>query len=46
MIYMTCMMEKLIYAYRFEVILDGNPTTEEDYIKAYKKLNEIIDFYC
>ena len=37
---------KLTYAYRFEAIPDGNPTTDEDYIKAYKKLNEIIDSYC
>jgi len=37
---------KLTYAYRFEAIPDGNPTTDEDYTKAYKKLNEIIDFYC
>lgn len=38
--------EKLTYAYRFEAIVDGNPTTDEDYAKAYKKLNEIIDSYC
>lgn len=37
---------KLTYAYRFEAIPDGNPTTDEDYTKAYKKLNEIIDSYC
>ncbi len=32
---------KLAYAYRFEAVVDGNPTTDEDYIKAYKKLNII-----
>ena len=37
---------KLTYAYRFESIPAGNPTTDEDYTKAYKKLNEIIDSYC
>lgn len=37
---------KLTYAYRFEAIPDGNPTTDEDYTKAYKSLNEIIDSYC
>lgn len=37
---------KLKYAYRFEAIPDGNLTTDEDYTKAYKKLNEIIDSYC
>ncbi len=37
---------KLTYAYRFEAIPDGNPTTDEDYTKTYKKLNEIIDSYC
>lgn len=37
---------KLTYAYRFEAIPDENPTTDEDYTKAYKKLNEIIDSYC
>lgn len=37
---------KLTYAYRFEAMAEGNPTTDEDYIKAYKKINEIIDSYC
>lgn len=37
---------KLTYAYRFEAIPDGNPTTDEDYTQAYKKLDEIIDSYC
>lgn len=37
---------KLSYAYRFEAIPSGNPTTDEDYTKAYKKLNGIIDNYC
>lgn len=37
---------KLTYAYRFEANVDSNPTTDEDYTKAYKKLNEIIDSYC
>ncbi len=33
---------KTSYAYRFEAIVDGNPSTWEDYEKALKKLNEII----
>lgn len=37
---------KLTYAYRFEAVVDGNQTTDEDYTKAYKKLNDIIDSYC
>ena len=28
---------KLGYAYRFEAIPDGNPTTDEDYEKAMNK---------
>ena len=36
---------KLSYAYRFEAIPDGNPTTAEDYLKALTRLNEIIDKY-
>ena len=36
---------KLGYAYRFEAIPDGNPTTEDDYNKALKRLNEIIETY-
>ena len=36
---------KLSYAYRFEAIPDGNPTTEEDYLKAMDKLNSIIEKY-
>jgi hypothetical protein len=34
---------KLSYAYRFEAIPDGNPTTSEDYDKAMIRLNTIID---
>ena len=34
---------KLSYAYRFEAIPDGNPTTAEDYDKAMIRLNTIID---
>ena len=33
------------YAYRFEAIPDGNPTTSDDYCKAMNKLNEIIERY-
>jgi transcriptional regulator with XRE-family HTH domain len=33
---------KLGYAYRFEAIIDGNPTTSEDYYKALGKINTII----
>lgn len=36
---------KLGYAYRFEAGPNGNPTTEEDYEKALKKINGII-FRC
>ncbi len=36
---------KLEYAYRFEAVVDGNPTTEDDYNKALKRLNEIIEKY-
>lgn len=36
---------KLSYAYRFEAIPDGNPTTDEDYNEALKKLNGIIEKY-
>ena len=36
---------KLSYAYRFEAIPSGNPTTKEDYMKAYKTLNTIMDNY-
>ncbi len=36
---------KLSYAYRFEAIPNGNPTTQEDYEKALKKYNCIIDKY-
>ncbi len=36
---------KLSYAYRFEAIPDGNPTTDEDYYGALKRINEIIDKY-
>ncbi len=36
---------KLSYAYRFEAIPSGNPTTEEDYYKALNNLNSIIDKY-
>jgi transcriptional regulator with XRE-family HTH domain len=36
---------KLGYAYRFEAVVDGNPTTSEDYDKARIKLNNIIEQY-
>lgn len=36
---------KLSYAYRFEALADGNPTTEDDYSKALKRINEIIEQY-
>ena len=36
---------KLSYAYRFEAVADGNPTTYEDYNEALKKLNGIIEKY-
>jgi transcriptional regulator with XRE-family HTH domain len=34
---------KLSYAYRFEAIPDGHPTTSDDYDRAMKVLNAIID---
>ena len=34
---------KLSYAYRFEAITNGNPTTTEDYNKAIIRLHAIID---
>lgn len=36
---------KVGYAYRIEAIPDGNPTTEDDYGKALKRLHEIIEKY-
>ena len=36
---------KLTYAYRFEAIPDGNPTTDDDYYKALNKINSIINKY-
>ena len=36
---------KLNYAYRFEAIPDGKPTTDDDYNKVINKLNSIIDKY-
>lgn len=36
---------KLSYAYRFEAIPDGHPTTTEDYDRAMIRLNTIIDKY-
>lgn len=36
---------KVSYAYRFEAIPDGNPTTQEDYYKALNRINEIIEQY-
>ena len=36
---------KLSYAYRFEAIPDNTPTTQEDYEKALKNINIIIDKY-
>lgn len=36
---------KLSYAYRFEAIPDGHPTTSDDYDRAMKVLNAIIDKY-
>lgn len=36
---------KLSYAYRFEAIPNGNPTTQEDYEEALKVYNSIIDKY-
>ena len=34
---------KLSYAYRFEAVPDGNPTTFDDYSKALQRINEIIE---
>lgn len=36
---------KLDYEYRFEAIVDGNPTTDEDYDKALDKINSIVDIF-
>ena len=36
---------KLSYAYRFEAIPDGHPTTFDDYSKALQRINEIIEKY-
>ena len=36
---------KLSYAYRFEAISSGNPTTSDDYYKALNKLNSIINLF-
>ena len=36
---------KLGYAYRFEAMADGNPTTSQDYDRAMIRLNTIIDKY-
>ena len=36
---------KLSYAYRFEALVEGHPTTEDDYSKAMKKFNQIITKY-
>jgi len=36
---------KTSYAYRFEAVVDGNPTTSEDYNKAMIHLNSIIEAY-
>lgn len=36
---------KLSYAYRFEAIPDGNPTTADDYNKALNRINEIVEKY-
>lgn len=36
---------KLSYAYRFEAIPDGHPTTDQDYDRAMIRLNTIIDKY-
>lgn len=36
---------KLGYAYRFEAVPEGNPTKEDDYVKAMDKLNSIIEKY-
>ena len=36
---------KLSYAYRFEAVVEGNPTTSEDYNKAMTAINSIIEKY-
>lgn len=36
---------KLEYGYRFEAMQEGTPSTEDDYLKAYKRINEIIEQY-
>lgn len=36
---------KLGYAYRFEAVPDGNPTTFDDYSKAMQRINVIIEQY-
>lgn len=36
---------KLSYGYRFEAIVDGNPTLSDDYDKAMIRLNSIIEKY-
>ena len=36
---------KLSYGYRYEAIVEGNPTVADDYSKAFKKLSEIIEKY-
>lgn len=36
---------KLSYAYRFEAMVDGNPTTTQDFDRAMIRLNTIIDQY-
>jgi len=36
---------KVSYAYRFEAIPDGNPTTWDDYEKAMQHLNQIVERY-
>lgn len=36
---------KLSYGYRFEALVEGNPTTDEDYDKAMIRLNTIISKY-
>ena len=36
---------KLEYAYRFEAVVDGHPTTIDDYNHALNRINEIINKY-
>lgn len=36
---------KLEYAYRFESVPNGNPTTFDDYSKALQRINELIEPY-